>query len=182
MQKTAKFFLFLCFLSLPILSKQQNGSSIMLDGEETQVYFNDGDTFRILEGENKGSSVRVAGYNSLETYGPIHSWGENSTDYLYDISKKATKEAQKDGWTCELEHGKDSYGRLLATCDDLAFSLLSKGLAHAYSINKEPAMKSYLGKQKTAQKKKLGMWKGGVPDYIITSLHTADGSVKETFN
>lgn len=170
----------------PIDSLSKNSEripcEITIDGEKAAVYFNDGDTFKILDGKFKKSSVRVAGFNTLETYGPVHSWSKNSPTYLLDMANQATKLAQEGGWNCTLEPGQDFYGRLLATCDDLAFALLSQGLAHAYSINKSPASKSYIAKQKAAQKKKLGMWKGGVPSFIIASLHSTDEGAKKTYN
>lgn len=172
----------ICFLlSLPLISTRIT-SQITLDDDDVSVYFNDGDTFKILEGEYKGSSVRIAGFNSLETYGPVHGWMENTPEYLLEVANKATKEAQKGGWTCKLESGKDAYGRLLATCDDLALAQISKGLAHAYSIDSKPAKKSYVTAQGKSQKRKLGMWKGGTPEFVITSLHSVDEGSQKTYN
>lgn len=176
---------FLCFfMALPLFCNTNNRiiSQITIDDIEVPAYFNDGDTFKILEGKNKGSSVRIAGFNSLETYGPVHGWKKNTPSYLFDVANMATVEAQKGGWTCDLESGKDAYGRLLAVCDDLALALISKGLAHAYSIDSNPAKMTYVNAQKKAQKSKLGMWKGGVPELLITSLHSVDEGANNTYN
>lgn len=173
-----------CFFSISLFSGQTTRvlSQINLNNQNVQVYFNDGDTFKILEGKNKNASVRVAGFNSLETYGPVHSWMNNTAEYLFDVANEATVVAQQGGWNCVLEKGRDTYGRLLAICDDLAFSLISKGLAHAYSIDDKPAKSSYLTRQMQAQRNNLGMWQGGTPEYVVTSLHSADEGAKNTYN
>ena len=145
----------------------------MLDGEEVEVNFNDGDTFKIYNGEQAGSRARIVGFNALESYGPVHRWGDSSFEYLYEISKEATLVARNGFWNCKKESGRDGYGRLLVVCDDLALDLIGMGLAHAYSVDKKPAKKSYLKAQKEAQKEEAGMWKYGVPKQILTSLHSA---------
>lgn len=149
-------------------------TEIILNGVATTVYFNDGDTFKILDGDYEGERVRVTGLNALESYGPVHIIMNNSPAELYSIAQKATKMAQKGPWTCKLAKGGDSYGRLLASCDDMAKALLESGLAHVYSVDGKAAKKSYINQQKTAQKNLVGMWKHGAPEYIITSLHSAD--------
>lgn len=159
----------------------ETGSRLTLDGKATKVYFNDGDTFKILDGKHQGKRVRVAGYNSLET-NPIHEWLDSSVEYLYDNAIAAKKMAQDGRWNCKLEKGVDSYGRLLASCDDLALSLIGAGLAHAYSVDANPAKSKYLKKQRSAQRNNVGMWANGIPDYIITSLHSAAEGEKRPYN
>lgn len=144
------------------------------NGKRTLVFFNDGDTFRIKDGEFKGTSVRIQGYNTLETYGPVHQWEGSSADYLYIVAIRATGAARRGGWRCISNNLRDTYGRLLATCDDLAISLIKKGYAHAYSVDANKADTRYLDVQKLAQAAKEGIWKYGVPKFIITSLHSAD--------
>jgi endonuclease YncB( thermonuclease family) len=159
------------------------GSSfITLEGKKTSVNFNDGDTFKILDGELQGKRARIHGLNALESYGPVHEWGKASSSYLYTISQEATQVAQDGHWNCTLEKSHDTYGRLLARCDDLARSLLSMGLAHAYSVDAQPASKNYRSHQTKAQKAEAGMWKYGVPDYILTSLHSADEGAHKTYD
>lgn len=191
----ASSFLVMCLLTvLPAQARisvpnpasfHQKNNEIMLDGKKTIVYFNDGDTFKILSGEHEKSRVRVSGLNTLETYGPVHQWRENTEKELMDVANKATKVVQKGKWNCQLQKGKDTYGRLLAICDDLAQALIEQGLAHAYSIDQNPADINYLKTQKMAQEKGVGMWKKGIPDFIITSLHSIterDVKVQENYN
>jgi len=150
----------------------ENGE-IWLEGESVKVFFNDADTFRILEGPLKGKRVRVLGYNSLETYGPIHSWNGLNGEELLENARAATYMARTGGWSCSLIDDVDTYGRLLCRCDDLAISLLRNGLAHVFSVDKNPGDSEYLKYQKYAQEQQLGIWLNGVPKYIITSLHSA---------
>lgn len=157
-------------------------TTVLLDNEEVTVNFNDGDTFKVLDGKHARARVRIGGFNALEAYGPVHQFANSSAEYLYQTSKKATEMARNGSWTCTLEKGKDSYGRLLAICDDLAIDLIKHGLAHAYSVDENPATAEYLAAQETAQKAKKGMWKYGVPSFIITSLHSADENVSNTYN
>lgn len=158
-------------------------TSIMrINNELISVHFTDGDTFKILQGENKGSRVRIQGINALESYGPVHSWVNTDADYLMTIAKEATNFAQKGSWSCSLEKNKDKYGRIIAKCHDLAISILKAGLAHAYSVNDKNAYKEYLSAQNEAQKLKYGMWKYGMPEYIITSLHSFDSNEKQVYN
>jgi micrococcal nuclease len=156
--------------------------TIMLDGEEATVNFNDGDTFKVLDGKYARSRVRVGGMNALESYGPVHEWSGNSGEYLLDMAHKATQMARDGQWHCVLEDGKDAYGRLLAICDDLSLALIRAGLAHAYSVDNTPADPDYLAAQRIAQATQKGMWKHGVPEFIVTSLHSADEGAKDPYN
>lgn len=178
MRKIAKPCLLLMpclFLSTFLWSKTdepEKTTKISLDGKETEVFFNDGDTLKILDGKYKNKRVRISGFNTPESYGPVHEWEGNNPIELYEIANLATKEARDGTWTCVLQKGKDTYGRLLATCDDLAKALIEKGLAHAYSVDENPADQNYLTYQSKAQKNKVGMWRDGIPKFIITSLHS----------
>ncbi|HXW59948.1 MAG TPA: nuclease, partial [Myxococcota bacterium] len=53
---------------------------------------------------------------------------------------------------------------------------------HAFSVDGKQAQKKYLAKQRQAQNQGLGMWAGGVPEYIITSLHSASEGARRTYN
>lgn len=161
---------------------RKDSTEVTINGEKAMVYFNDGDTFKVLDGSLKQSRVRVIGINTLESYGPVHQWANSSTAYLFEMANLATQMAQVGPWNCTTEKDKDVYGRLLATCDDLALALISAGVAHAYSIDSEPAKRSYLAKQRLAQRARAGVWKNGVPDFIITSLHSADEGSAEPYN
>ena len=64
---------------------------------------NDGDTFKILDGNRKNERVRVTGFNALESYGPVHEWQDNTLNELYNVAALATKTAQNGKWNCKLE-------------------------------------------------------------------------------
>lgn len=161
---------------------EKKPSHIYLDDEKTKVRFVDGDTIKVLEGDFKRSYGRIEGINSLETYGAVHSFEKTSADYLLTIAHAATAFAQKGDWHCYTQERRDTYGRILVTCDDFAKAILAKGLAHAYSINDKPAPKEYLAAQKKAQKAQLGMWKYYIPTYIISSLHSKAEGARENYN
>lgn len=169
-------------------TRARESTEVIFDGEPTLVFFSDGDTFRILVNQEekknriKSSSVRIVGFNCLENYGPVHEFGGQSTKELYENSKAATDAARKGGWNCESTGAVDVYGRLLATCDDLGVALIRKGLAHVYSTDEKPGLKKFITAQRYAQRNKLGMWKSGIPEYIITSLHSAEEGAKKTYN
>lgn len=174
----------ICCLTTPSLfaATPQIVTKITFNGEATKTYFNDGDTFKILDGSLRNARVRIAGFNTLETYGPIHKWMENDPNYLFTIAKQATAMAQGGQWTCESDGKKDTYGRMLAVCDDLALALIEAGLAHAYSVDEKSADRKYITSQRTAKSKRLGIWQHGIPEYIITSLHSADEGSGAPYN
>jgi endonuclease YncB( thermonuclease family) len=149
-------------------------SRVTINGTATPVYFNDGDSFRIMDGPFKGAQTRLSGYNTLETFGPVHSWGTWTAKELYAISKLATLAARRGQWSCEGDGSKDGYGRLLLFCRDLAKDLISKGLAHNYSVDKTPGDPELQQAQRQAMKARIGMWAHGVPRYVMTSLHSKE--------
>ncbi|MDA0713500.1 MAG: thermonuclease family protein [bacterium] len=161
-----------CLYSMQINSLPQEDSEVYVNGEKMKVYFNDGDTFRVLQGSLRGSSARLVGFNTLESYGPVHQWGDWTAKELYKNSYDATKNARRGGWHCETDSDKDGYGRILADCRDLALDMISKGLAHAMTVTSEGATEDLVKAQQKAIKNKIGFWKKGVPDYILTSAHS----------
>lgn len=171
----------LCTLGLSSVARAQVGM-VRINGVATPVYFNDGDTFRIIEGEFRGMPARLAGFNTLESYGPTHQWGDWTYKELYVNSKQATNHARRGFWSCDLDPTeKDGYGRVLAICRDLALAQIRKGLAHAYSIG-EPSPMEYIKAQREAIVKRRGMWAKGVPPMVLTSLHSADERLDSTGN
>lgn len=148
-------------------------SKVFLNGVPTPVFFNDGDSFRVLAGPLYGTNARLAGFNTLESYGPTHEWGSWHQKELYVISKMATLNARRGVWHCTSDLRKDTYGRILWDCPDLARDQIRKGLAHALSINQDPANAEYLQIQQDAMSRKVGMWAKGTPDFVVTSLHSA---------
>ena len=51
-------------------------ASIVLNGEKTEVVWTDGDSFKIKSGPHQGHGTRLQRFNTLEAYGPVHSWGQ----------------------------------------------------------------------------------------------------------
>ncbi len=147
-------------------------TKVFINGTAAPVYFNDGVSFRVQEGKYKGQQARLSGYNTLESYGVAHQWGDWTAHELYVIAKVATFEARKGVWHCEGDDAKDTYGRLLLFCKDLAAHLIEKGLAHAYSVDDNRADLDLLETQKRAITARRGFWAHGVPKFIMTSLHS----------
>lgn len=147
---------------------------VHINGTLTPVYFNDGDSFRIQAGPFRGAQARLSGYNTLESFGPVHSWGDWTTKETFVIAKLATLTARRGEWHCEGDGKKDTYGRLLLFCKDLAMHLIEKGLAHTYSVNSDPGDPDLMAVQRKAQAARVGMWAHGVPRFVMTSLHSRD--------
>lgn len=158
---------------------------VYLNGKPTPVYFNDGDSFRVLAGPLKGTKARLSGYNTLESFGPVHQWGEWTELEMYHIAKMATYNAQKGIWRCESDLKRDTYGRILWWCKDLALNQVKRGLAHAMSVDAKGADPELLAAMQDAMANKRGMWAHGVPPYVLTSLHSiSEGGGKDgkTYN
>ena len=166
--------LFLLLLNSSATFAEAYTTPIFFNGVKTWVHFNDGDTFRIVSGEYKNSAVRVEGINTLESYGPVHQWGEWTTKELFKNSAQATAESKKGNWHCVSKSKQDTYGRLLGVCDDLSSSLILKGLAHMMMVDKTPADRKFVKLQQIAMRNAAGMWEKGIPEYILTSAHSSD--------
>lgn len=147
---------------------------VALNGVPSPVYFNDGDSFRVLDGRFAGGKARLGGFNTLETHGPVHRWGGWTARELYITSKMATLNGRRGVWSCTSDMATDTYGRTLWWCPDLAADQIRKGLAHAMSVTEQPADARLLEVQAEAIKARRGMWAHGVPDYVLTSAHSAD--------
>lgn len=159
------------------------GTLVFINGRASHVYFNDGDSFRVLDGPRKGQKARLGGFNTLESFGPAHSWGQWHPYELYVNAKMATLNGRRGVWHCHTDESSDTYGRLLLFCPDLIIDSLKKGLAHAYSVDDTPAPPEYIAAQQEAMKAKRGMWAHGVPDFILTSTHSNDeGYEGKTYN
>ncbi|MCA9527515.1 MAG: nuclease [Myxococcales bacterium] len=149
-------------------------SAVELNGERTEVHWSDGDSFKFKTGRFKGVGTRLMGYNSLESYGPVHAWGEFTGEELYQLAKNARFEASSQVWKCTTNpDNRDHYGRLLVLCPDLIVHMVSVGAGHLMAVDEEPLPKA-VEAQKAAIAAKKGMWAKGVPERIITSLHSAD--------
>lgn len=160
-------------LVLPQLSVVADSySRAFVNGRLVPVYFNDGDTFRVLEGEFSGSPCRLSGFNTLESYGPVHQWGDFHPYELYINAKQATYNGRRGTWHCTTDGSRDGYGRVLTDCPDLAVDQIRLGLAHAMEIDDQPSPPAYIRAQQAAIANRRGMWAHGVPDFVMTSLHS----------
>lgn len=159
-------------LGAPAASAADVASKVYINGRPSPVFFNDGDSFRVLEGPHRGMKARLAGFNTLESYGPVHSWGDWTPQEMYVLAKMATLNARRGVWHCTTEFDKDTYGRALLFCPDLAIDQIRRGLAHAMSVDEDPADERYLEAQAQAIRERRGIWAHGVPAYVLTSLHS----------
>jgi len=151
-------------------------TKVFLNGVPTPVYFNDGDSFRVLAGPLAGTRARLKGFNTLESYGRCHQWGDWTRLELSHYATLGTLNAQRGVWNCTSEMKKDFYGRILWDCQDLSIDQIRKGLAHAMTVTKQGANAVLLAAQRYAIKHRKGMWAHGVPEYVMTSLHsTSEG-------
>ncbi len=149
-------------------------ATVILNGKEISVRWSDGDTFSWTE-EGKKQSARLNGYNSLESFGPVHRWGTWTGSELYALAKGAGERAKIETWRCEQLPGGGGYGRVLVDCPELRRVLISEGLAHLYQIDGEGDPQE-LALQQSAMDRRLGIWAKGVPERILTSVHsTAEG-------
>jgi len=160
-------------LAHPALASEPR-SKVVVNGMMSPVYFNDGDTFRVLSGQLSGTKARLEGFNTLESFGPVHQWGEWSFRELYVNAKTATLHARRGIWRCSWDKRVDGYGRGLFKCPELAVHMIRSGMAHAMTITAEPSPELYLTAQRDAIKHRRGMWANGIPKYVLTSLHSVD--------
>ena len=147
--------------------------TLVLDGELERINWNDGDSFRIVKGKREGQKARLVGYNTPESYGPVHFWGEFNGWDIYHVHKAATDLAKSEPWECTSDGKADGYGRILVTCPELRKRLVREGLAHVYAYKDEPDPE-LIALQLEAQNERRGMWAKGIPRGIVTSVHSMD--------
>lgn len=158
-------------------------TKVYLNGRPAPVYFNDGDSFRVLAGPLAGTKARLAGFNTLESYGPVHQWGGWTGHELYRNAKMGTLNARRGVWHCTSDMKRDGYGRLLWWCPDLAEDQIRKGYAHVMSVTSSGGHPRLVRAQAEAIRARRGMWFHGVPEYILTSTHSNDeGYEGKTYN
>lgn len=163
-------------------ARRGQSSELYLDETRVRVYWNDGDSFRVLGGSRRGRlKARLMQFNTLENHGPVHRWGTWKAQELQKISWEATRVARQGHWHCQTIGSRDAYQRALVKCHDLAKALISRGLAHVYSV-RGPGDAGLLRLQRQAQQRKVGMWAKGVPPYLLTSLHSARERRSSTYN
>ena len=159
------------------------GPQLKLDGQVWQVDWDDGDTFSYQDSKTqKKVSARLNRFNTLESYGPVHQWGEWTAKELYDLAKEAGVFARSQEWNCTDTQKGGGYGRILVDCPDLRDAILRAGLAHPFSVD-QPAPAADLEALQFAIDAKAGMWAKGAPQKLITSLHSQDEKPdKEAYN
>ena len=107
---------------------------VQIDDTYHEVTWSDGDSFRITSGRMRGQRVRLLGYNTLESYGPVHKWGDWNEWQLYRLAKDAKKIATRETWECRSLDIKDRYSRLLVRCPKLIEAMLISGTGHIFEI------------------------------------------------
>lgn len=158
-------------------------SRVYLNGLPAPVFFNDGDSFTVLNGAYTGLKTRLSGFNTLESFGPVHRWGNWSSHELAVVAKMATLNARRGVWHCYSDLRRDGYGRALWFCPDLALDQVRKGLGHAMTVSGSAAAPELLQAQREAMAEKRGLWAKGVPPFLVTSIHSADeGYGGQTYN
>lgn len=95
------------------------------------------------------------------------------------IAKMATYNARDQVWECTTDGKTDGYGRMLVFCPGLAKDQIRKGLAHAMSIDDAPADAELMAAQREAMAARRGIWAHGVPDYVLTSLHSIEEDTED---
>ena len=147
---------------------------IVLDGQEVAASWDDGDTFSTPNPSGgKRLRARMDGYNTLESYGPVHRWGDWTAAELYALAKASGERARSEVWTCTTQEGSGGYGRIRVDCPDLRNALLSEGLATVFAVDTPPRAED-LAAQQAAVEAGVGMWAKGAPEGLITSLHSLD--------
>jgi len=147
-------------------------STIILNRKLTVVRWSDGDSFKFKSGRFKGNGVRLVGYNSLESYGPVHRWGDWTAQELHAISRTTKDIAGAAEWKCTTDGSKDAYKRVLVNCPGVRQELLRVGHAHVYAFD-EDADLADLKLQREARAEGAGIWAKGTPEHIVTSVHSA---------
>ena len=157
--------------------------TIRLNGELMSVRWSDGDSFKFKSGPHAGRGVRLQGYNTLESYGPVHRWGAWTRLELYTIAKSSWKLGASETWDCTTTGEADHYGRLLVNCPGAAETLVREGHGVVFSMDGD-APKALLAVQVAAMKARKGIWAKGTPQEVISSLHSADegDGTRPTYN
>jgi endonuclease YncB( thermonuclease family) len=145
---------------------------IVLNSERTKVHWTDGDSFNIKEGPHTGKGTRLQGYNTLEAYGPVHSWGKWTALELFEIARGSASVAAAQEWKCSTDGKEDGYHRLLIDCPELAVHMVHEGYGMAYAVEGTKTVPAVLEAQKDAQANKRGMWRKGVSKSVVSSVHS----------
>ena len=132
-------------------------ATIRIGGVWVPAKWLDGDTLKYQDPDSgRQVNARLEGFNTLESYGPVHQWGDWSAAELAVLAAEATSFARSRGWRCQDTGRSGGYGRQLFSCPDLARALLERGYAHVFSLGRRGA-KSWLAWQRAAQTARLGI-------------------------
>lgn len=163
-------------------TEKPSGPSVLLDGVEIAVIWDDGDTFHGKAPDGSKIKARLAGYNTLESYGPVHQWGDWTEQELYAFAKESGVFASKTVWECTDTQKGGGYGRVLVDCPGLRKAMLENGFAHPFSIG-GPSPEADLVALKVGIENKAGIWAKGAPKSVITSLHSqSEKPDKDAYN
>lgn len=154
--------------------KKGEKQQIVLNGLVERVNWSDGDSFRVIGGARDGQKARLQGYNTLESYGPVHFWGDGHGWDFYRVHKDATDFVRSEEWECDTQGDVDGYGRILVACPELRRQIVLRGLAHVYAYGDEEPDPDLVALMHKAQNQRVGMWKYGIPRGIVTSVHSID--------
>lgn len=168
------FALAALLVAVPASAGKRAKGTITLNGEPTAVSWSDGDSFKVKSGPYQGRGTRLVGFNALESFGPVHSWGTWTPQELYALAASAAGVLGEGEWRCTTSGDEDGYHRLLVTCPDAALALIHRGLAMAYAVDGQQADPAALEAQRQAQAERVGMWAKGVPNGVVTSVHSVD--------
>ncbi|MBE2251628.1 MAG: thermonuclease family protein [Myxococcus sp.] len=157
-------------------AKKKKGHSakgaVLINGEQVEVKWSDGDSFKFKSGKYEGRGTRLVGFNTLEAYGPVHRWGTWTPQELFALAESSSQVAGDTVWTCTTDGKVDGYGRVLVDCPDLAEEMIRQGQALAYAVE-GTSPERLLAAQREAMAAGRGMWARGVVKGVITSLHSA---------
>lgn len=166
----------------PVVSSKKKEGTLLLDGVEQTVFWDDGDTFSFSGEDGKRVKARLKGLNTLESYGPVHQWGDWTEVELYSFATEGGTFASAQKWNCTDTQKGGGYGRILVDCPDFRKAILEAGLAHAFSVD-QPAPAADVAAQQIGIEAQTGIWGKGVPKLLLTSLHSQDEDAdKDAYN
>ena len=158
-------------VALEATAKPSGRGRVTIDDQPYDVVWSDGDSFRITSGTKRGQRVRLLGYNTLESYGPVHKWGDWNEWSLYKIARGAKTLAARENWVCRSQGKVDQYKRLLVRCPQLIKAMINSGIGHLFEVKSTPLAED-LKLQEAAIKARVGMWAKGAPEGLMTSVHS----------
>jgi micrococcal nuclease len=166
----------------PASSLKKKQGTLLLDGVEQTVFWDDGDTFSFSGSEGKKVKARLKGLNTLESYGPVHQWGDWTESELYSFAKEGGVFASAQKWNCTDTKQGGGYGRILVDCPDFRKAILEAGLAHAFSVDQASPDADVVAQQ-IGMDAQIGIWEKGVPKSLLTSIHSQDEKAdKDAYN